>query len=453
MRAPFGRERRTRRAGVPVAALVGIVVSGSMTAALATGAGATIKVIPNSNLVVGAGTYAATVSGPKGTFSPVPSGSAVPSARTVTAKVGTATILGPSGTFSAADVGSFVDDGPGGVIPDGVTVTALTPLVPVYPRQGIPTIKAVNLTGTTATLSLKAVGTGSGPVAVIPAQNPIVLVTQASGSVPFIADAVPGPGLCLGPFFLSGVCEYTAGNLADDATKQVVFANADGSFATPFTLVEGVLDGNLGAVPGPVYAKIFDPDGGGPAPTAPYGVPSSVPGAAPIGCAPGLVDRSIPNPAVGGVDYCMVSALALNAGVQITRVPTQLQTIPITWAARAEGFVAGGDLVIAGHDFANDDVIVKLVIANGKARQTANPLAKCTALNQTLTGVTASSTGGVLVVVPAFATGCTVPSTSITKITIIGSKDTQRSQIPPNPIIGVNAPKKAAALVLMAAPA
>ena len=77
----------------------------------------------------------------------------------------------------------------------------------------------------------------------------------------------------------------------------------------------------MSTTPGPVYTKTFDPDGADFAPFAPYGVPSTEPGATPIGCAPGPADRSIPNPAVGGVDYCIVSAIALNAGVQDTKVP------------------------------------------------------------------------------------------------------------------------------------
>jgi hypothetical protein len=45
-----------------------------------------------------------------------------------------------------------------------------------------------------------------------------------------------------------------------DATKQVGFANADGSLTpTAFTIAEGGLDGVLGTNPGPIYAKIFDP--------------------------------------------------------------------------------------------------------------------------------------------------------------------------------------------------
>jgi hypothetical protein len=173
-------------------------------------------------------------------------------------------------------------------------------------------------------------------------------------------------------------------------------------------------------------------------------------GSAPIGCAPGLADRSIPNPAIGGVDYCMVTAIVLNSGVQTTLVPFQLKQFPITWAANASGFAGGGDLAIVGFDFANGDPITKIIVSNGKAKQTANPLLKCTALNQTITGVSADTVGNVVHVISNYASGCTVPSTSFTKVTIIGTKDVQRSQIPPNDIIGTNLAKKATALIPMA---
>ena len=38
---------------------------------------------------------------------------------------------------------------------------------------------------------------------------------------------------------------------------------------------------------------------------------------------------------------------------------------------------------------------------------------------------------------------------SITKVTIMGSKDVQRSQIPPNDVIGTSTAKKASALIPM----
>lgn len=419
------------------------------TLGFATAAGAAgIIVKPNSNLVVGAGTYAASVSAPKGTFPAVPDPAATPSSRTVTTKLGSAAIVGTAGMFTAADLGTFVEDGVAGRLPDGVAVNALTPLVAVYPRQGLAYIKTVNLTGTTATLSQPATAAGSGPVTLITPATPILLVTQSSGSIPFI---VPEPtGLCLSPLFVGGVCGYSAGNLADDATKQVAFASADGSLAsTPFTITEGGLDGALGTNPGPIYTKIFDPDGAGFAPFAGYAVPSTEPGATPIGCAPGLADRLIPNPLVGGVDYCMVNVLVLNAGVETTLIPFSLRSFPITWAASAGGFVLGSDLVVTGADFANDDVIVKVVIANGKAKVAGNPLAKCVALNQSITGVTASATGGVLTAVLGYGAGCVVPPGSLTKVTLIGSKDVQKSQIPLNAVIGTNLPKRAIALITM----
>jgi hypothetical protein len=45
--------------------------------------------------------------------------------------------------------------------------------------------------------------------------------------------------------------------------------------------------------------------------------------------------------------------------------------------------------------------------------------------------------------------GCTVPSGSITKVTLTGSKDVQLSEIPPNPFIGTSAAKKATGLITM----
>jgi hypothetical protein len=146
----------------------------------------------------------------------------------------------------------------------------------------------------------------------------------------------------------------------------------------------------------------------------------------------------------------MVTAIGLNAGVQTTRLPFLLSAYPLTWAAAANGGVIGSSLVIGGSDFANNDVIVKIVVANGKAKSSTNPLVKCPALNQSITGVTADGLGNVLTVVSNYADGCTVPSNSVTKVTIIGSKDVQRSEIPPNPVIGTSLPKKASVLIPMA---
>ncbi len=130
-------------------------------------------------------------------------------------------------------------------------MNALTPLVAVYPRQGLAYIKTVNLTGTTATLSQPATAAGSGPVNLITRATPVLLVTQSSGSIPFIVSEPTG--LCLSPLFVGGVCGYSSGNLANDATKQVVFANADGSLTSiAFTITEGGLDGVLGTNPGPI---------------------------------------------------------------------------------------------------------------------------------------------------------------------------------------------------------
>ena len=186
-----------------VGATVGTVVAAAVTA---TAGAAGIIVKPSSNLVVGQGSYAVAVTAPKGTFGKVPSATAPPIVRTVTTKAGSAAVVGGAGTFSAADVGNFVDDGPGGRLPDGVAVTALSPLAPPYPRQGLASIKGVNASGSTATLTQKALAAGSGPVDEVAATAPIVLVTQSSGSIAFIA---PTPvGLCLLPAF-PGVCART----------------------------------------------------------------------------------------------------------------------------------------------------------------------------------------------------------------------------------------------------
>ena len=97
----------------------------------------------------------------------------------------------------------------------------------------------------------------------------------------------------------------------------------------------------------------------------------------------------------------------------------------------------------------SDDVIVKVVIANGKAKVAGNPLVKCPALNGSITGVTASATGAVLAAVAGYASGCVVPPGSLTKVTLIGSKDVQKSQIPLNAVIGTNLAKKASTLITM----
>jgi hypothetical protein len=431
---------------------MGLVGAGAMSSLSAGAAGITVR--PNSNLAVGGGTYAATVTAPKGTFPKVPDPAAVPSARTATTKVLSAALTGTAGTFTSLDIGSFVDDGVGGRLPDGVDVVEVTPLVPVYPRQGLAYIKAVNLTGSSATLSQKAIAPGSGSVNLITPATPQLLVSQSTGSIPFIAPVLPGPGLCWSFTFPGGVCAYDIGNLAMGATSIRTPANADGSLTMPFTVTEGVMDGILGTNPGPVFVHSFDPDGAGTTyGVVPFGVPPTDPDGVPRRCAPDDQDRAIPNPVVGGVDYCIVTAIVLNAGVQTTKIPFQLSSFPLTWAASAGGALFGPDLVITGTDFANDDVIVKIVVANGKAKLTSNPLIKCPVLNQSITGVTANSVGTVVKVIAGYATGCTVPPTSLTKVTLIGTKDIQKSQIPGNLVIGTNLPKKASALISMAPPA
>ncbi len=437
----------SRRAVAMIALATSAAVGfGALGYASAAGA-AGIIVKPSSNLAVGGGTYIATVTAPKNTFPKVPDPAATPSSRTGTTKVLSAAFIGVPGTFSAADIGAFADDGVGGRLPDGVAVTDISPLVPAYPRQGLAYIKAVNLTGTTATLSQKAIAAGSGPVDLISPTTPSLLVSQSTGSVPFLAP-IP-TGLCWVFAFPGNICGYDIGNLAMGATTVTMLANADGSMSTPFTISEGVMDGTLGANPGPVYVRSFDPDGPGGYGVLPFAVAPLEVGSTPRGCAPDAQDRSIPNPLIGGVDYCMVTVIVLNAGVQSTLIPYQLTSFPLTWAASAGGVPFGPDLVITANNFANNDVIVKVIVANGKAKVAGNPLVKCPALNQIITGVVADGVGTVVKVIPAYATGCTVPPNSLTKVTLIGTKDVQQSQIPPNVIIGTNLPKKASTLITM----
>ena len=425
------------------AAVVGFGTFGYASAAGAAG----ITVRPNSNLAVGAGTYVATVTAPMGTFPKVPDPAATPSSKTATTKVLSAALVGAAGTFSPADIGKFADDGVGGRLPDGVPVTDITPLAPAYPRQGLAYVKFVNLTGTTATLSQKAIAAGSGPIDFIAPATPTLLVTQSTGSVPFLAP-IP-TGLCWVFAFPGNVCGYDIGNLAMGATKVTLAANADGSMSTPFTISEGVMDGTLGTNPGPIYVRSFDPDGPGGYGVLPFAVAPLEVGSTPRGCAPDDQDRSIPNPLIGGVDYCMVTVIVLNAGVQSTFIPYRLASFPLTWAASAWGTPYGPDLVITGNNFANNDVIVKIIVANGRAKVAGDPLVKCPALNQIITGVVASGTGVVTKVIAGYATGCTVPPNSLTKVTLIGTKDVQQSQIPPNVVMGTNLPKKASALITM----
>ena len=438
-------KRSVGRGSAAAIAIAAVVAVSSAVTAGAVG----ITVMPNSNLAVGAGSYVSTVSAPKGSFPNVPDPAATSSTRTAATKAASKALIGSSGTFTAADIGRFVDDGVGGRIPDGVSVSQFTPLVPVYPRQGLPTITAVNLTGTTATMSIAATIAGSGAVDLIAPTPAKLLVSQSTGSVAFLAP-IP-TGLCWIFDFPGNVCGYDIGNIAFGATKQIVTANADGSLtSTPFAITEGTADGSLGTNPGPVMVRSFDPDGPGTGyPVLPFAVSPTDPNATARRCAPDGQDRAIPD-GVGGVDYCMVTAIALNAGVQSTKLPYKLSSFPLTWAASASGALLGSSLVIGGTDFADNDVIVKIVVANGKAKLSSNPLVNCPALNQSITGVTADALGNVLSVIPDYATGCTVPTNSFTKVTIIGTKDVQRSEIPPNPVIGTSVAKKASVLISMA---
>ncbi len=439
-----GNRRVSRGLTGAIAIGCALVTTSGVTSAGAVG----ITVKPNSNLVVGAGSYVATVSAPVGSFPKVPNPAATPSPRSGVTKVASKALVGAPGTFTAADIGRFVDDGVGGRIPDGVSVSPLTVLVPVYPRQGLPAITAVNLTGSTATMSIAATAAGPGSADLIAPAPAQLLVSQSTGSVAWLAP-VP-TGLCWIFDFPGNVCGYDIGNIAYGPTKQVVTADADGSLGvTPFTITEGIADGSLGTNPGPVMVRSFDPDGPGGYPVLPFAVSPIDPAATARRCAPDALDRSIPD-GVSGVDYCMVTAIALNAGAQSNKLPYALSSFPLTWAASASGSVFGSSLVIGGADFANNDVIVKIVVANGKAKLSSNPLVKCPALNQSITGVTADALGNVLSAIPNYATGCTVPTNSFTKVTLIGSKDVQRSEIPPNPVIGTSLAKKASALISMA---
>ncbi len=437
-----------RSVGRGLTAAIAIALGVGPVSSAVTAGAVGIIVKPSSNLAVGAGSYVATVSAPKGSFPNVPDPAATPSTRTAATKAASKALIGVAATFTAADIGRFVDDGVGGRLPDGVSVSQLTPLVPVYPRQGLPAITAVNLTGTTATLSIAATSAGSGAVDLIAPTPAQLLVSQSTGSVAWLAP-VP-TGLCWIFDFPGNVCGYDIGNIAYGPTKQVVTANADGSLpTTPFTITEGTADGTLGTNPGPVMVRSFDPDGVGPFPVLPFAVSPTDPNATARRCAPDAQDRAIPD-GVGGVDYCMVTAIALNAGVQSTKLPYALSSFPLTWSASASGALLGSSLVIGGADFANNDVIVKIVVANGKAKLSSNPLVKCPALNTSIMGVTADALGNVLSVISDYAAGCTVPANSFTKVTIIGTKDVQRSEIPPNPVIGTSLPKKASVLISMA---
>lgn len=413
------------------------------------------KIVPSSNLVVGGGTYPATVSAPKGALPPVPSPTGGISGAAITATEGATKVTATPGTFTSSMVGSFVDDGSDALLPDGSESVPLNALFPVYPHQGLARIKAVAADGSSATLTQPTIGTGSGSTYVIASVPAAVVLIQGVGGLPYIVDVytpVTG-GLCLSPAWVDAECGYDSGNLQWQNGLALASANADGSLpATAFTIKEGAPDGLLGVkAHGSVWAKFFDPDDAGPAPYAPWAVPAGTAGATERACRPDVLDRSIPN--AGGVDYCVVNVVALNAGksTDAQGKPFSYYALPVTWAASISAHVSGTDLVIEGSDFANDDTVVKLLIKNSKAKVTGTAT-PCPALNRLLTAADvgpADAVGGFTFTVPDYAAGCTVPAGSVTKVQAQGSKDTQHSQIPGDPDLGINAPKKAVGLLTM----
>ena len=169
------------------------------------------------------------------------------------------------------------------------------------------------------------------------------------------------------------------------------------------------------------------------------------------GCRPDIYDRLIPN--AGGVDYCVVNVVAANAGKSTEGYgkPFSYYALPLTWAAQLFAQVQGSDLHVGGFEFANDDVITKLIIKNSKATITGTTT-PCPALNRVVTSAgvgPADQVGNFDYYVTDYANGCTVPSGSVTKITALGSKDIQQSQIPGEPALGTNLPRKASYALVM----
>ena len=203
------------------------------------------KLVPASNLLVGGGTYSATVSAPRGTLPPVPNPTGGITGASISAVSGSSKITGTPGTFPATMIGSFVDDGADALLPDGSEALPLNSLFAVYPHQALAQIKAVAADGSSATLTQPAIGTGSGGtyvVAPVPAQ---VVLIQGVGGLPYIVDVytpVTG-GLCLGPLWGDAECGYDSGNLQWQNGLVLATAGTDGSLAaTPFTIHEGIPD-------------------------------------------------------------------------------------------------------------------------------------------------------------------------------------------------------------------
>jgi hypothetical protein len=439
---------------VLIATTVSLLIA---TASPAAAGAAGPKISPSSNLARGAGTYSSFISASKGTFPRVPgAASSGWSGATITGVAGSTKITSAPGTFSSTSIGSFVDDGIGGIVSDGVSVTEMSALIAVYPRQGLSRIKAVSLDGVTATLTIAAINSGTGGVYIVAPAQAVVAVVQGLGGLPYLAD-VSTPvtsGLCLGTLWLGSVCPYNSDYLSFFSSLSLQTASADGSFpAAALSLKEGQPDSNsvLGIVsPGTIWAKYYDPDGAGSLPLAPWAVPSSTAGAIARECRPDDLDRRIPN--AGGVDYCAVNFVALNAGQNsLTGRPYNFYSLPITWAASMSASISAGDVLISGDEFANGDVITKLQVKNSKAKLTGT-LLPCPALNRIYTSSEvgpANDVGDFDLTISNYASGCNVPAGSSTKIQAMGSKDTQLSQISGEPALGTNLAKKASFTLIM----
>lgn len=453
----MGADRNATFAAGTAGRAAAAVGAGLLAIGLAAGPAAAKgpKIVPASNLLVGGGSYVASVSAPRGTLPSVPNPTGGISGASIRTITGSAKITANPGTFVPTMIGSFVDDGGGALLPDGSPATALNPIFPVYPNQALARIKAVAADGSSAALTQPATGTGSGSTYVIAPVAAQVALVQGVGGLPFIVDVYTPitAGLCLGPLWGDSECGYDSGNLQWQTGIALATAGLDGSLpATAFTIKEGVPDGLLSEkTPGAVWAKYFDPDEAGPAPLAPWAVPAGTSGASERGCRPDALDRLIPN--AGGVDYCVVNVVGLNAGksTEGQGKPFSYFALPITWAASMSAHVSGADLVVEGSDFANDDIIVKFMVKNAKAKITGTTT-PCPALNRLLTAVDvgpADAVGAFSFTIPNYAAGCTVPAGSTTKVQAQGSKDLQHSQIPGDPDLGTNLPKKASFSLLM----
>ncbi len=237
-------------------------VSAAAVAAPAAAAGPAAakgpKLVPASNLLVGSGTYSATVSAPRGTLPPVPNPSGGITGASISAVAGSPKITGTPGTFPATMIGSFVDDGADALLPDGSEALPLNSLFAVYPHQALAKIKAVAADGSSATLTQPATGTGTGAtyvIAPVPAQ---VVLIQGVGGLPFIVDVytpVTG-GLCLGPLWGDAECGYDSGNLQWQNGLVLATAGTDGSLAAAVSDLDVHLEGGAVGVAGDVVAGL-----------------------------------------------------------------------------------------------------------------------------------------------------------------------------------------------------